>query len=249
MDPFNETVKKTILDAYFITIRDFLEVVSKNSDSMEANLCVGINTINRVFEYTIINTKCIEKTKHYSQKSYCYYLEYTKQINDLYVSYNLNDMDAVMFVYKKTIFDLANADSKQSILTVNYDTIAIEHDELKELLNRMFKLTNTLFYWENDKITIIDHQTICNTFLNKFFKKIDSVEYVYRYLEIMQYKIDMTSDEYFALLTEYADKKIKNVDELEDNLLIKFYVDESTMIDKFRAGNMKEFLKWVYSPI
>jgi hypothetical protein len=59
MNSVNEILKKSILDAYAIVINDFLDIVSKNSDSMETNLCIGINTINRVFEYTLINTKCI----------------------------------------------------------------------------------------------------------------------------------------------------------------------------------------------
>jgi hypothetical protein len=125
----------------------------------------------------------------------------------------------------------------------------METYELTELLKKMFKLTNTLFYWGNNKLTIIDRQSICNRYLNNFFKKIELAEYVYSYLEVIQYKIDMSSSEYIALLTEYAEKKIKKIDELPENLLIKFYVDESTLIDKFRSGNMKEFLKWVYSPI
>lgn len=252
MDSINEDIKKSIIEGYLLIIKDFFDVVSKNSELLSPNLCVGINTINRVFEYTMIKTKCIEKTKYYSQKSYYYYLEYIDQIKSLYLYQSLNDMDAVLFVYKKTIFDLANDDSLQSMnaFTIRYEPMSIEDIDLTMLLKKIFKLTNTLFYWDNMKLTFINRQNVCDNFLSKFLKRIAVAEYIYMYLEMIQHKIEMDNREYELLLTEYTEKKIKkNEDDYKETFLIKFYVDETVLIDKFNSGNMKDFLKWIYSPI
>jgi hypothetical protein len=245
----NEKIK-SITDSYFLILKDFFEIVSKNSDFFTDTLCIGINTINRVFEYTIIKTKSIEKAKFYSQRSYYYYLEYVEQIKDLAIANDLNNMDAVLFSYKKTIFDLSNDETSQSLnmLTINNDPIIIQDEELKNILKQLFKLTNTLFYWENEKINFAHRYRICNIYLFNFFKKLDVAVQIYSYLEIMQHKISMDFNEYELLLKEYINKKIKSAPDIESGF-IKFYVEETLCIEKFRSGNMKDFLNWVYSPI
>lgn len=248
----DEKIKRSIVDSYGLIITDFFDAVSKNNDLTIFNICLAINTMNRVFEYTILKTKCIEKTRYYSQKSYSYYLEYVEQIHSLYLSQNLNDMDVVLFVYKKTIFDLANDESAQpmNVFTLNYNPLQIEDEELKILLKKIFKLTDVLFYWRNEKLDFRNRQNICDTFLNKFLKRVDNAEFIYTYLEMIQNKILMAPTEYELLLTEYTKKKIKNNDvKNEESFLIKFYVDESILIEKFESGDMKEFLKWLHSPV
>jgi hypothetical protein len=224
--------------------------MSKNNDLSETNVCIGINTINRVFEYTLVYTKCIEKTKYYAQRSYYYYLEYIEQIGDLYLSQGLNHMDAVLFVYKKTIFDLESDSENQSVnmLAMNTEPILSDADAIGSSLLKIFKLINILMYWNNKEVTFLNRKTLCQSFLFKFLKKLDNVEIIYTYLEILQRKIVMNYSSYEKLLIELSEKKLKknNGDNLE-KFLFKFYIDESILLEKFESGNMKDFVKWLYS--
>jgi len=247
-----EKLKQVIYASYAELLIDFFITMSKNKDLSLENIRIGINTINRVFEYTLTATKCIEKTKYYSQKSYCYYLEYIEQVGDLYLCQNLNHMDAVLFVYRKTIFDLENDDSDKSanIFSINSKPITMDDEELHKILSNAFKLINVLFYWKNENLTFLNRQAICNTFVNKLLiKKSDNLETVYSYLEMIQHKIYMDYDQYCLLLTELCEKKMKKQDRMVCNevFLMKFYIEETMLLDKFNSGNMKDLVKWLYS--
>jgi hypothetical protein len=256
MNSSSDISKKRIVDSYVFIINDFFSTVAKsNSDLSALNICIGINTINRVFEHTLLRTKCIETAKYYSQKSYYYYLEYMEQVSNMYLSQGLNHMDAVMFVYKKTIFDLANDDTNQSVnmITMQSSPLVVNDVELNDTLGKIFKLINTLFYWDNKNIGFSNRLAICHSYLSKFLKKLDIIETLCIYLEMLQYKISMDFLTYESLLTELADKKIRkkddSINDWSEFILIKFYIDESTLIEKFESGNMKDFVKWLCAPI
>jgi hypothetical protein len=251
MESEYERLKHIIYGSYVDLLMDFFVTMSKSKDLSLENIRIGINTINRVFEYTLTATKCIEKTKYYSQKSYCYYLEYIEQVGELYLSQTLNHMDAVLFVYRKTIFDLENDDSDKSanIFSINSKPITMDEENLHNMLSNAFKLTNVLLYWKNKTFTFLNRQAICKTFLNKLIKKNDNLEIIYSHLEMIQHKICMNYHGYCLLLTELCEKKIKRQDptDYNDIFLIKFYIEETMLLDKFNSGNMKEFVKWLYS--
>jgi hypothetical protein len=67
----------------------------------------GFDTVTSVFIGTLLNTRNVELSLHHGQKSLYFYIEFIEQISDTQNSFlQLSSRDAVMFVYKRTIFEI-----------------------------------------------------------------------------------------------------------------------------------------------
>lgn len=74
----------------------------------------GMATLGRVFLTLYLYTNNIELTIFHCQKAVYYYIEFIGQIGDDHHSFlQLNSKDAMLFVYKKTIFEIDNAYRKE----------------------------------------------------------------------------------------------------------------------------------------
>ena len=127
------------------------------------NLFTGILVINRVFEYVFIKTKSISSTYYYSSEAFSYYLEYMEQIYKANLLNNFNHADAILFVYKKTIFEMFECNETttvelggrsilSSIIGSNKDNnniFQIGDDEFKQLFLLMTKTINLLMCWKD----------------------------------------------------------------------------------------------------
>jgi hypothetical protein len=213
-----------------------------------------MNAIHRVFEYILIKTKNIEKVCYYSKKTYYYYLEYMEQIYSSNLHQNLNQMDAMLFVYKKTIFDLYDGENEDTfgtmtnIIASNGEIMNIDDDNIKNILKKISKIMNTLFYWENTEFTFYERKELCN-YLDFFMKKCFSVPQIVQFLEILQKKITMKYPEYLLLLKELFDlneKKMKKICDIDDWTLNKFYIQKNDFEDKINENNIKGLVKWCF---
>lgn len=67
----------------------------------------GFDTVTNVFVGMLLSTKNIDLSLYHGQKSLYFYIEFIEQISDAQNSFlQLSSRDAVMFVYKRTIFEL-----------------------------------------------------------------------------------------------------------------------------------------------
>ena len=88
-------------------------IKNQNSEYLKYILIKGLCTISHVFKMLLLFTRNLELTYYHCQKSYSYYIEFIGQIGDDAVTYlQLNSKDAVLFVYKKTLFDINNDHKK-----------------------------------------------------------------------------------------------------------------------------------------
>jgi hypothetical protein len=262
------TLKQQIIEKYCDIIIEFFNLIQNSEIMKELNypipsLYIGLNTIHRIFEYVLLKTKSIEKAIYYSQKTYYYYLEFIEQIYSSNLSNNLNHMDAVLFVYKKTIFDMYDGETNNvsntmsNIMTLNDDNIIIDEIEWQIILSKLSKLTNILFNWENTAIDFDKRMNICNLYLNRFLIRIDQMFSTIEYLEIIQKKININYEKYEELLKEILERKERIKRERSETFstefdknevfLIKFCLEENVFHEKFNNGTMKEFVTWLYS--
>ena len=259
--PMHKTPKAQILETYCKLINEYFGLINDSEIMKEMNfpissVYIGANAIHRVFEIILMKTKSIEKTYHYSQRAYYYYLEYIEQIYRANLSQNLNHMDIILFVYKKTIFDMYdgetndNSHTLSNIMTLNNETITFDEKEWRNVLLRITKMINVLFNWENTNITFYERKSISKNYLFRFLNKTDSIDTVLQYLEVIQEKMEMDFIVYDNLLKELLKKieSTRNMTGLDSNdcILMKFYIEEPTCREKFENGNMKEFVKWLY---
>ena len=214
-------LKTQLLEKYVTLITDFFELLNQSDLKYEfvnliSVLYVGINTINRVFEYVIYKTKNMEKTVYYSQKAYVYYLEYMEQVLRSNLSQSLNTNDAIIFVYKKTIFDLHDGENNQSfntmsnIMSLREEILDIDEKEWKPYILNMFKTANILFYWENSGINFNERYKLCQLFLSKLLLHCIYNDVAAAYLEIIQQHMhNIKNEKYVQLLVELIDHKCK----------------------------------------
>jgi len=73
----------------------------------------GIETLIHVFTMIFYYTKNLELTGYHSQKAFYFYIEFIEQISDDNITFlQLSSRDAIVFVYKKTIYELNNEHKK-----------------------------------------------------------------------------------------------------------------------------------------
>jgi len=259
--PPGKTPKLQILDTYSKLINEYFGLLNESEIMKEMNfpissVYIGANAIHRVFEIILMKTKSIEKTYYYCQRAYYYYLEYIEQIYRANLSQNLNHMDIILFVYKKTIYDTYDGDDNDNshtlsnIMTLNNETLAFDEKELRKILLRIAKTINVIFHWENTTIEFHERKAISNNYLNRYLHKIDAIDSSLQYLEVIQEKMDTEYDVYDELLKEIIKKmetnRSKTGIDLNDFILTKFYLEEPQCREKFENGNMKEFVRWLY---
>jgi len=256
--------KNRIILKYALIIKEYFDLMNqneilKNSNNPNSYLYLGINAIHRVFEYVLIKKKSIDQAYYFSQKCYYYYLEYMEQIHKADLIQNLNHIDAILFVYQKTIIDMYNGEQNNSsttisnIMTLNDEDITVDEKELRILFHKISTFTKTLFCWGNTNITFENRITICDKFFHRYLHRIDTLDLADSYLEMIQQKSNLNFDLYHDLLSEMLHKieKTKKMNVLNENdrneyFLMKFYVEENVFQEKMDDGNMKNLVKWLF---
>ena len=100
----------------------------------------GLETINHIFRLLILYTKNLSLTTHYVQQSIYYYIEFIGQIGDDNHSFlQLNSKDAMLFVYKKSIFDI-DPTFKKNFASPNINGSIINNIDL------LLKIYSNYFY-------------------------------------------------------------------------------------------------------
>lgn len=162
-EQINEYVTK-----YAIIISEFILYNSskKHYRTLEYNQYVtyqGIQSLFHIYHQLLMYTKNIELVCYHVQKAYYYYVEFISQINKEQHSFlQFNIKDAIMFIYKKTIFNL----DKQLINV--YKTYKDDEIILRELYEVTNKI-NHLFLYVTDIIRIhsihnnVSEKTITNS--------------------------------------------------------------------------------------
>jgi len=257
-----------VVEKYVAIMNEFFHLIQQSDLMQKLNypvhsLYIGINALHRVFEFVLLRTKNVEKAYYCSQKTYYYYLEYIEQIHKSNLSQSLNHLDAILFVYKKTIFcifDGSNDDESSAtmsnIMTLNETVLQFDERDYQNTFVKISKLTNLLFDWKNENIEFQHRIQICNLYLLRFLKQISHMESTMDYLEVLQTKMNMNYNIYEELLKEILEKREKTkrarsesfFSELDKNeyFLMKFYIEEPIFREKFDDGNMKEFVRWMY---
>ena len=76
----------------------------------------GLITITNVFNVILFYSKNLDMSYYHSQKAFYFYVEFIGQISaDQHTFLQLSSRDAIMFVYKKTIFDINNECKKKEL--------------------------------------------------------------------------------------------------------------------------------------
>ena len=90
--------------------------IKKNNNEKLNIVTKGFESISHIFIFLLLYTKNLELAIFHTKKSYLYYFEFINQIGDESNSFlKLNCKDAILFIYKKTIFEINNNKKKEFI--------------------------------------------------------------------------------------------------------------------------------------
>ena len=120
-----------ILSKYNLLVQDYLNIITENisvTNNVFNNFIIirGLEIITNVFTIILFYSKNIDMAFYHGQKAFYFYVEFIGQISEVQHTFlQLSSRDAVMFVYKKTIFEINNEIRKKhkvSIETNGYST-------------------------------------------------------------------------------------------------------------------------------
>ena len=261
-----KTTKQQIIDKYYLVLSEFIDKIQTSesittSGYSNTTLSVGITVVHRVFEYTILNTKDIDKAYYQAQQTYYYLIEYLEQISESKLIHNLNHKDAVMFIYKKVIFDTYDgttpekSNSLTNIMTLSSNPVNINDKEWRTLFIRISKCINALLCWNNYLYDFSFRITICTNFLHGFLFNIERFDFITYYLEFMHQKVSITPIKYVDLLTNILSKSEKSkrirsgsITEQEKNEVVfeKLSICSDEFKKKWDTLSTSEFVAWLY---
>jgi len=209
----------------------------------------GIETIIHIFSVIFYYTKNLDLTFYHSQKAYYFYIEFIEQISDDNITFlQLSSRDAIMFVYKKTIFDLNNEyrkniqdptlDEKNILDTVDTYTY-IYKNIIKFIINHKdFNYDNKIEYI-NKCCSYIE---LITELINKHKFKKTIIECIYLFTNLLADKqIEIT--DFFKLLEEFI-KKIhikKKIDEKE----IKNKIYDTEINTYIMNNELHNIVEWI----
>ena len=165
----------------------------------------GIYIVTNIFKTIYYYTKNLELTVNYSNKAAFYYIEYVNQINEKdseFVFVNLNLKDAIIYVYRKSIFEI-NESYKKTVVNNKHEEILF--DSINNFTLFYCQIIQFIFNKINIKNT--DEKDLDSSLLN-----------IYYFLDKVC-KND-TSDTDTDILNLLNRKKIKN-----KNILFKNMID------------------------
>jgi hypothetical protein len=213
----------------------------------------GIETLIHIFSMIFYYTKNLELTFYHSQKAYYFYVEFIEQISDDNITFlQLSSRDALMFVYKKTIFELNN-DRKKSCppLTSDEHSIVSYTDMHMHIYKKLvsFILLHKDFKYENK----LDYINMCcdkiqkiTTTINKSKNKKSSLskeECIYAFVNFLINKqTEIPSvDLFFDMLNKFIERlKQKKIVINEKKTINKLY--EFNINNEFTGENSLDTL-------
>lgn len=154
----NKSNYKSVVDTneYISIFNGFMEMTSnfllhlsdkvyiRNEEYHRYIIVQGMNTMLHIFTQLFMYTRNIELTLLYLEKAYCFYVEFISQISDENNSYlKLTCKDAILFVYKKTIFDVNQEYRKAFELSVEESEYFGKLNKLTGEFNRL--IINCIF--------------------------------------------------------------------------------------------------------
>jgi len=247
-----------ILNKYVELIIEYMRFISekimmKNKTYYRFIFERGLETISHVFLVIFYYTKNLELTFYHSQKAYYFYVEFIEQISDDNVTFlQLSSRDAILFVYKKTIFDLNNEYKKninepnlddKKILEILDSHTYIYRNIVKFIINHKdFKYESKIDYINTCCDSIEFVSLTLNTVSNKL--KINYTDCIFLFILLLDdKKLDILN--FFKLLDKFI-KKILSRKKFDEKIVnSRIYYSE---INNFISNNeLNKIVDWIFS--
>ena len=216
-DNISDSIDKIYIK-YIMLIKEYINHFHenyKNEHNQYYNylLLRGLQTIATLFNMLFIYIKNLDLTYKHCQQGFFYYVEFIGQIgNDNGGFLQLSSKDAVLFVYKKTLFDLNSEYKKNYQILKEEEDIFYMVDQFSIYLNLFFeklmKISDLSNIELNEKIDKII--SLCNyvpSKLNEINKK--KINIIYTFMNKLSV-IELDFDDYIEVMESFLKKLNKN---------------------------------------
>ena len=260
---YNSTIDNSVSDILTKFVEVIIEymkfisekIIMKNTSYYRFIFERGLETIMHVFSMIFYYTKNLELTFYHSQKAYYYYVEFIEQISDDNVTFlQLSSRDAILFVYKKTIFDINN-EYKKSI-----QKLKIEEQNILSIVDSYTYIYKSIILFiinHNDfsKLVKYDNRVdfinmccgsieIISETLNKNKIKLNYVDCICVFCTLLADKQIAILD-FFKLLDEFIRKIISK--KKFDERIIKNKIYESEIISFISNNELDKIVDWIFT--
>jgi hypothetical protein len=184
------TTQKPLIDKYVLVLLEFIHLINtsdiiRSLDNAHSVYKIGLNAVTHIFKLSYYITHNSETAGCYSQKGIYCYLEYIEQMNRTHTLHNLNNIDAVLFVYDKTLSEIysptgnnMNISSHEQNMFTNI--VSLNHPQMyesnvKPLLENISSITHTILWIENPKLTYLQQLDITHEYLPKYIALYEEV--------------------------------------------------------------------------
>lgn len=255
---YKPSIKNSVLEILNKFIEVILEytrfisekVTKKNKKYNKFIFERGFKTLIHVFSIIFYYTKNLELSFYHTQKAYYFYIEFIEQISDDNITFlQLSSKDAILFVYKKTIFELNNECRK------NNKELSLEEQHILATVNLYINIykgivlyTMNYNYKNENKNEFIN--TSCDLIknisetLNKNKMNNDQIDCLNDFTTLLcNTKIEIV--DFFNLLDEFV-KKIILKKKINENI-IKYKIYDVKMGDFINNNELNKIVEHIFS--
>ena len=218
---YNKTLRQAEIPIYIITCH---RIFDKFLNHAEHNVAItnkvyytyvvtkGLSTLIHIFNMLTLYTKNVELIEHHCEKAIAYYIEFISQIGTEGQNYlQLNSKDAILFVYKKTIFDI-NSEVRKNLDLSSAETKVIQIifniNKLNYLMREhIFKnsVANTMNIFIHEKTTIV-----LNRILRIRSNEIESFTSDMLHIVAMLQDVCISADAYWHVVDKTCKRLLKH---------------------------------------
>lgn len=150
----------SLMNEYILNITNNEIIKQKDKMYYLFSLKKGFFVLSHIFSILFYYTKNLDVTVHHTNKAIYYYIEFMEQItNNEFLK--LSCKDAIMYVYKKTIFELNNDYKKHMKEPIDVD---LKSFDILELYIKIYK--NIFIYCIDDHKMLYFTKTIMEKIMN-----------------------------------------------------------------------------------
>jgi len=220
-------VQKDLIDKYATILFEYFAIMNASAivQSMDERVRVvqiGLSAITNIYKLAFFSTKNVATSFGHCQKGIYCYIEYIEQAQKFGASQSLDYIDAITFIYDKTLTDLhkghlGGQSSSESSVFTNILSVSQSHqargrelEQSKLVLDQISRASSVLLWFQHPEFTMLDQMDIIDTHLSDFASYAFSEELphsqipdaIFLFLETLQEKIaGITKQEYMDILT------------------------------------------------
>ena len=234
---------------YVLLMKEILEYLNKyieTGNNRKLYIIIKcIESINHIFFIILLYTKNLSLTLYHCKKSFLYYIEFISQIGEEGNSYlQLNSKDAILFIYKKSIFDI-NSEYRE-----NYEISEQDNTKIKEIKKLSIIFTNFYIYMINNIVfkednTVKDININLIKILDYLIKKNNSKNYLFEKIIKIQTFLETNNVEnntYIEILKILLRRK-KILSKESEN--IEMSLSKKNLIKYLNVNNYKKFATYL----